>query len=395
MLGGGCREGKGHRYWALPGCCLSTCPRWSPAWQRCLPACRRDERCGGGAADDLRERRTCGKGGRGAGETPVLGNSLYREGMTLHCWLPAPSCSSLLIPLLPAHSQPHPSPHAHPACAPTGPTGAQLRGRSGRAGGGRGSVLPHMQPDHPLQPVHSTLLQHAGGAGTGKGPRWQPGGRAETPEVAVCRHLLDGGRGMASQAVAARKAEFLAGWPECFAERHTGRGVRMVLWCVQAAAMRDAHAASLQECRLGRMGASSMGKRLRAEQGQLKTCDEDRGGWGWWGSRQVGRPALVCDQRTCAGRQAVQQAYAAMPSCCILHACCPTPFCPPAGGCGRRYPVHHVLRAAPRLFSLQLSWLSTRESGEDIAATLRALDEHVSLGTRSQWARGLLTQATK
>jgi hypothetical protein len=49
-----------------------------------------------------------------------------------------------------------------------------------------------------------------------------------------------------------------------------------------------------------------------------------------------------------------------------------------AGGCGAKLAaIHHLERAPPRVFTLQLAWESQQESPAHIAATLAAVTERV------------------
>ncbi|KAG0594892.1 hypothetical protein M758_UG119900 [Ceratodon purpureus] len=50
------------------------------------------------------------------------------------------------------------------------------------------------------------------------------------------------------------------------------------------------------------------------------------------------------------------------------------------GGCGRQNQIHHLLHAAPSVFTTVLGWQNGRESFEDISATVDAMDIAVDVG---------------
>ena len=140
--------------------------------------------------------------------------------------------------------------------------------------------------------------------------------------------------------------------------------------------MREAAARVVEERRMGRIGANTMGKRLRPA--DFKSCDTDKGDCvcvegsvgGWWAG-WAARP-MAC-ATCCISPSEVQASFLALP--CWR----------PAGGCDRPCAVAHQLLRAPAVFSLQLSWRSAREEPEAIAAALRALDERVR-GWLREWA---------
>lgn len=59
---------------------------------------------------------------------------------------------------------------------------------------------------------------------------------------------------------------------------------------------------------------------------------------------------------------------------------CPLACLQDMGGCNTKNSVRYTLRALPHVFTLQLGWLSQREQPENIAATLRSIDEQVGPG---------------
>lgn len=50
------------------------------------------------------------------------------------------------------------------------------------------------------------------------------------------------------------------------------------------------------------------------------------------------------------------------------------------GGCGRQNYIHHLLRAAPHVFTTVVGWQNNRENVEDISATVDAIDMDVDVG---------------
>jgi hypothetical protein len=50
------------------------------------------------------------------------------------------------------------------------------------------------------------------------------------------------------------------------------------------------------------------------------------------------------------------------------------------GGCGRQNYIHHLLRAAPHVFTTVLGWQNGRESFEDISVTVDAIDVAMDIG---------------
>ena len=66
----------------------------------------------------------------------------------------------------------------------------------------------------------------------------------------------------------------------------------------------------------------------------------------------------------------------------------------PAGGCNVLLPVVHALVSAPRVFTLQLAWESHQEQPHNIAATLAAVDERVSLPAMNSLALALAAFGT-
>ncbi|KAL5722530.1 hypothetical protein ACHQM5_006043 [Ranunculus cassubicifolius] len=51
-----------------------------------------------------------------------------------------------------------------------------------------------------------------------------------------------------------------------------------------------------------------------------------------------------------------------------------------AGGCGKLNYIHHILSGPPQVFTTVLGWQNTRESVEDISATLKALSTELDIG---------------